>query len=127
MPFVTFLAVAFVIVPLVVMGLLFMAFIVVAFVFMFGEGKIDGFVIGVDLNIKFVVVIGENVNVRGGGFCEEAAQVVHQQGLVIESRLSFGHRMNLDRCGSVRAQGVEGCLHPRLQTEAVIEEHVCFL
>ena len=114
----------FVVVVLVVAVFVVAIFVmVVLVVIVLWEGQVVTAVIAVEFISVFSVLCKE-VDVGGGGFGHRGAEVVDQQRLEIKGGFAAGHGVGSNSNRTVAVQVGEGSLDPRLQTEAVIEEHV---
>ena len=119
----------FVMVVLVVAVFVMVVLVVAVFVMMvlvvivLWEGQVVTAVIAVEF-ISVFSVLCKQVDVGGGGFGHRGAKVVNQQRLEIQGGFTAGHGVGSNSHRTITVQVGEGSLDPRLQTEAVIEEHV---
>ena len=96
---------------------------VVLVVIVLREGQVVTGVIAVEF-ISVLSVLCKQVDIGGGGFGHRGAKVLNQQRLEIEGGFAAGHGVGSNSNRTVAVQVGEGSLNPRLQTEAVIEEHI---
>ena len=102
-------------------------FVVAVFVvIVLWEGQVVTAVIAVEF-ISVFSVFCKQVDVGGGDSGHRSAEVVDQQRLEIKGGFTAGHGVGANSDRTVAVQVGEGSLDPRLQAEAVIEEHICLV